>query len=110
MSDDHFKIIDLFPQSAIRWPPLADRFAEASKNLAGTAVLVRTWRREELPKWLPLNDYQQSLAAWLVAYAILTTERSLDLCNSVARNIEDDRLFSAGTTARAQLEVVGHIL
>jgi hypothetical protein len=105
-----FEIVDLFPSCHQRWPALSSSLGEASRNVAGLAAMVDVWRRTKLSACLPFDDHRRDLAARLTVYAVLTSERLLDLAGGAAADVESDRLFSAATAARGQLELIGHAM
>jgi hypothetical protein len=107
VTEDYVEVVDLLPNTKERWPSLIERADEASTNIAGTKKLIFRWRRDLLPMSLPISEHHRSLSARLMWFAILICERSFDLCCGVVEALEGQRPFSAASTARAEVEIVG---
>jgi hypothetical protein len=97
----------LFEITRRRYPLLEELVNEAEMVVPALRALARQWWRQHVEPLLPVQPTGQTLLLRVGLFAVLATERAVQLAEAIAREVEADSLFGSAAVARSQLETIG---
>src|SRR5690349_13988530 len=104
--DDLIYPRQLLSSSRVRFPKFVDLIDEAEMNVPAMESLADHWHDETRTE-IPFDGTPPSAAALCRLFSVVAVYRGVELAEGLARELEADALYPAGSIARSLLELVG---
>lgn len=97
----------LFRRCRAAYPEHSAYMDQAELDIVGVEATAQDWRRQYLDPIGPQLGRPSSLHTRCAMFSVVVAFRSVDLTEGLSRELEADAIFSCGSLARSQLELLG---